>query len=151
MTKKMILPAAAIAIVAAGILVTSGVSAHGFGQDGTFAQRFAGKFGLNESDVTTFMQQMHDEHHAQREEQMEERLSQAVENGTITEPQKQLILEKHEEMQAKFEALKDASPEQRRETMRQHHEEMQQWAAENDIDLHSFMMGFGLGRRGGWR
>lgn len=80
----------------------------------------------------------------------EDRLSKLVEDGKINEEQKQKIMDKHEEMQAKMDEWKDLSPEDRQEKMKAFHEEMKTWAQENGIDF-PFMVfkdgegGFGRG------
>jgi hypothetical protein len=76
----------------------------------------------------------------------EERLTQAVADGKITEEQKEKILDKHEEMQAKMESLKDLEPEERKAQMQTLHEELKKWAEENNIDFPFFGMKLGFGR-----
>jgi hypothetical protein len=70
--------------------------------------------------------------------QYEERLNQAVTDGKITEDQKKLILEKHNQLQSQW----DSESQQRQ----QHREEMQTWAEQNNIDLS--YLGFGMSRNG---
>jgi hypothetical protein len=101
-------------------------------------QKIAQKFGLQESEV----QAVFDEEHAAMKVRMharyEERLNQLVSEGKITEAQKQLIMQKHEELKAnhetEFEALKDKTPEERRAFMEQKKQELDTWAQENGID-----------------
>ncbi len=113
----------------------------------TLVQKIAQRFSLNESDV----QSVFDDHRSQMHEQMqvrfEEKLNQAVADGVITQDQKQLILDKHQELQNQREADSQAwqslNPDDRRTQMQQKHQELLEWANVNDIDL-KFLMGFGF-------
>ena len=86
------------------------------------------------------------ERQAQRKELFEERLTQMVSDGKITEDQKKLILAKHEEMQSQREAQRDEfqnmTPEERRSAVEEHHEELESWAEDNEIDI-GYLFGFG--------
>lgn len=106
-------------------------------------QKLADRFGLDVDDVQEVFDEERAEHHAQMLQSFEEILSQEVEDGKITEEQKQLILDKHEEMQAKMEEFKDLSPEERREKMDAWHDELRTWAQENNIEMPFFKMRFG--------
>jgi len=118
------------------------VSAAGFGRDGEMSTKLAQRFGLNEGDVTAFFQENRNEMHEQREIEMTTKLDESVANGTITEAQKTLILEHHEEVEAKQESFKDLDPEARREAMQGFREEMRTWAEDNGIDMQE--LGFGM-------
>lgn len=83
-------------------------------------QKLVDQFGVNSTDVDTAMQEVRDEHQAQMQAQYEEYLTSAVDSGDITEDQKQLILDKHDELQAERE---------------QQRLELEQWSEDNNIDL----------------
>lgn len=85
------------------------------------------RFNLNEDEVETyFNEQMEDMgHHAINKENM---LNDAVNRGAISTEQKELLLNKMEEMKQHREEEKA---------------EMQTWAEENDIDLSLIHMGRG--------
>lgn len=154
MNYKLIIPAVAVTL---GLgLTTTNI----FAQETTDAtnpmsilvQKIADKFSLNQEEVQAVFDEAHQEMHTQREAQYQSRLDQLVTDGKITADQKQLILDKHQEMesasQADFEAFKDVTPEERRAQMQAHHDEMQTWAEENGIDLQYLIpMGKG-GHRG---
>lgn len=129
----------------------------------TFVERIAQKFGLKQADV----QQVVDEVQAERmkgrqgemDELLEARLNVAVKNKKITEAQKNLILEKHKELQAKrlsdWESWKDLTPEQRQTQRETQRTELEEWAKKNNIDA-SYLGGFGMGMGGrgkgmGWK
>lgn len=104
----------------------------------TLLDKIIAKFNLNQDEVEQVMTDYQSERRTQMQSQYEERLNQAVADGKITEEQKQLILEKHNQLQSQW----DAESNERQ----QHREEMQAWAAENNIDLS--YLGFGMGRSG---
>ncbi|PIR98169.1 MAG: hypothetical protein COT89_00440 [Candidatus Colwellbacteria bacterium CG10_big_fil_rev_8_21_14_0_10_42_22] len=121
--------------------------------------RFAEKFNLDQAEVQSFMQEIHEERMAEMQDRFGDRLDTAVENGNLTEAQKNLILEKHEEMRAERQANQEnwqgLSPEERREQAQEHRAEMQQWAKDNGIDLPFFAgpeggRGFGMHRGPGF-
>lgn len=122
----------------------------------TIVQKVAERFNLSQEDV----QEVFDEHKTQLKEDMEtkvdDRLSQAVTDGKITEEQKAKILEKQQELHSKMEAnrdqLKDLTPEERRAQMDEQRKELEQWAEENGIDT-QYLMGPLIkgGHKGGFR
>jgi hypothetical protein len=57
-------------------------------------QRLAQKFGLQETEVQAVFDEVHQERHQKMKQDMENRLNQAVQEGKITESQKQAILDK---------------------------------------------------------
>lgn len=109
----------------------------------TLLDRIIEKFGLNKSEVEQLVTDYRTERRIQMQAQYEERLNQAVTDGKITKEQKELILEKHNQLQSQW----DYEKQQRQ----QHREEIQAWAEKNGIDLSyvGFGMGQGHGNRGG--
>ncbi|MFW5703578.1 MAG: hypothetical protein ACOCXQ_01975 [Patescibacteria group bacterium] len=98
--------------------------------------QIAERFGLNEVEVRTVVEETQTanraEHRKQRQEEMNDRLDKLVADGIYTQEQKELILQKHEEHQSD-EPSRGA-----------HHEEMEAWATEHNIDLtHLHPEGFG--------
>lgn len=122
-----------------------------WGGHSTIIQKLVERFGLKEEDVKAVFDETRDEHKAQMQARLEERLNEAVESGEVTEEQKKLILAKHEELKAEREANKesfqDMTPEERHEAMETKKAELKSWAEANGIDL-KYLFG-GLGMRGG--
>jgi tRNA A37 N6-isopentenylltransferase MiaA len=85
----------------------------------TLITRIAQKFNLNESDVEAVFQAVRDERQAEMKKQQEERLNDAINDGVITEAQKNAILTKMQEHQ---------------KVRGQNREEMQDWFEEQGID-----------------
>lgn len=154
------LTAAAVTVLGAGILTASTAFAQSTttAQDpmNTLVQKIADKFNLNESEVQAVFDEAHEEQHAKMQAGFEEKLSQYVESGELTEEQKKLILEKRLEMNADREANKEAfknlSDEERKAQKDAKRAELEAWAEENNIDLQYLMLkggkGPGFGGRG---
>lgn len=124
-------------LAAGGFFLIGNASAEGNTSRTSLIERIASRFNLSTSDVQSVFDEDRKEHQAEMEQRFEEKLSEAVSNGTITEKQKALILAKHEELQkereADFEARKDMTPEERRADAEKHREEMKAWAEANNI------------------
>ena len=155
MRKKVIIPTIAlVAILGAVAVGTMPVSAQG-PLYGNLVAKIAQRFNLKESDV----QQVFDEVRASRIDEMktkwEDRVSQLVKEGKITEAQKSLILAKHDEVQKAMQALRDLSPAERKAKAEQIRTDLEKWATENGIDLKLIGMfghgGFGRGFRMGYK
>lgn len=115
-------------------------------------QKLTDKFGLNREEVQSVFDEHHQEMMANMQAKEEERLNQLVTDKKITEQQKQLILQKKEELrtqhQNEMQNLKDKTVEERKAIMEQHRQELENWANQNGIDV-QYLMGFkGFGHRG---
>lgn len=106
-------------------------------------QNLAEKFGATPEEVQDVFKQT-------REERRARHLEQLVEDGKITEDQKELIMKKQDELQAKRDEIRNSQMtfDERRNAMQELHEEMQQWAEENGIDLPMSGRGRDMGNRG---
>ena len=106
-------------------------------------QALAERFNLDPDDV----KEVFDEQHEVRKEEMlkskAERLDEAVEAGKLTEEQKDELLKKQEEMNAKMAELKDLPPQERFKAMKEIKEDFQTWIEENEIDSKGAYGGFG--------
>jgi Skp family chaperone for outer membrane proteins len=161
MKKHLILSATVLTITGAVLAAAPMVSAHGgFGgleSRTSLIQMLSSKFGLQESEVQSVFDQHRDEMQKEMQAKMEERLTQLVTDGKITDAQKQLIIAKHTELktkhQAEMETLKDKTPEERRAVMEKRRTELEAWAKANTIDPQYVgmfgMRGQAKGMRGG--
>lgn len=135
--KKYLLPVVLAAVVLGGLGAFNVQAAEPSTFQTSIVKRIAEKFNVSESEV----QEVFDEERATREADMkqrhEERLSQAVTDGKLTEAQKNLILKKWEEMkntrQSDFEDFKNMTPEERHAAMEKKHDELESWAEQNGI------------------
>lgn len=120
-------------------------------------QRLAQKFGLKETDVQAVFDEASQQRQTQMQTRFEDRLSQAVTDGQLTEDQKQLILAKNKELQAKREQAKqnwqNLTAEERKVAMQKERQELEDWAKQNSIDIKYLFGGlgkFGKGMRSHW-
>lgn len=123
----------------AGVLGLSTVSADTGSPAGrdNLISKIAEKFNLEENEVQAVFDEHRDEMHAGRRTQLEERLTQAVSDGKLTEDQKSKVIAKFDEFskqqQDNRENFQSMDREERREAMEQRHEELEKWAEDNDI------------------
>lgn len=155
--KYIIISLAVAALAGAGLYGAAKANAFmGYGWMGnsqdTMVNRMAERFGLNKDEV----QKVFDEQRSVRQGEMisrfEDRLTQAVSDGKITEAQKKLILEKKDQMLKDMEQWRNDNPkataDQVRDKMQQHRDEIIKWADDNNIPLQYLMGGMGRGGRG---
>ena len=121
---------------AAGLGVASAATPSN-GQDGII-DKLAARFNLNKEEVAQVFEEERAEREAERQQRAEERLTQAVKDGKLTEEQKAKILVKLEELRTAREEWKSKAPEDRREAKTGLHEELTQWATDNDVPLEYF-------------
>ncbi|EKD99819.1 MAG: hypothetical protein ACD_22C00171G0015 [uncultured bacterium] len=109
-------------------------------------QRLVEKFGLNQTEVDKIVEEFRTEKQKEMASKIEERLSEEVTKGNITEAQKTAIIEKHKEMQTNRDGQeqKNLTPGERKQNMDEKRLELETWAEENGIDM-KYVMGFGFG------
>jgi hypothetical protein len=150
--KKIILPLIAAAIMTGIVAGTGYVYAEDENPQNTLVQKIAQRFGLNEAEVEAVFDEDRSERQAEMQARFADRLIQAVSDGEITEAQKQLILDKHEEMQTERETereqFRNMTAEERRSQMQVHRQELETWAETNGIDMEN-LFGFGGPKGGG--
>jgi hypothetical protein len=153
MGKKLLIAAAAVTIVGIGAFGVKGAVAQDV-QNGytSLIQKIADKFHLNKDDVKAVFDQERADRMKQMETQYEARLDQLVKDGKINDAQKQLILAKHKELianrQSAMQNFKTMTPDQRKAAMDQQHQDLQNWAKQNNIPLQYLMGGRGMGMMG---
>lgn len=144
MNKKMLIVPTVFALT---VLFSTPASAQTNYQ--TLSQKIAQKFGLKEADVNEVFREHQIERHNQRQEQMTLKLDQMVKDKKITGEQKTAILAKLNELWKKHmdnrAALREMTPEQRKNEMEKLEQELKDWANQNNIDLSQF------GKRGFWK
>lgn len=113
----------------------------------SLVDKIATKFNLNKSDVQAVFDEDRSAHEAERQQKLEERLSQAVTDGKITSDQKDQILAKLKDMQTYMDSIKDKSADERRSLMKTKMDELRQWAEDNGLGDYLPMM-HGHGPRG---
>jgi hypothetical protein len=145
---KPILAAAALVGITGLGAVSAAATAHDV-TDGRehppIVKRMAETFNLDENKVHEVFVQEHQARHEQRQENLKDRLDQAVKDGKITEEQKTKLLEKMDQLREERQAM---TWEQRRESRGSMHEALKQWAEDNGIDLDSLGLEHGPGPGG---
>ncbi len=135
LSKKQVLAVSAMTVITTGVLGVGGIfglskvkAADDTSDYPLIIQNLVEAFGLNAEDVEAVFEETRDERQGAY-------LDQYVEDGTITEEQKTLILEKHDEMRAAMDDINNQSltAEERRDALQSHHDEMETWAEENGI------------------
>jgi hypothetical protein len=127
MNVKIIIPALVLAILGLGAYGVSQVYAgESSDQYLPIVQRLSEKLGVSEEKVEASFDEMRAEKQVQMQARFEERLDQMIEDGDLTQEQKQAILDKHQELQTKY---------------LQEREELKVWAEENGIDLKNVFFG----------
>ncbi len=121
MNKKILATVLALGVITSvGYFGTSAVLADSDNpMHQTLVSRIAQKFNLKEEDVEAVFEAVRDEKQEEMKAQKEERLSQAVKDGVITESQKSALITKMEEHLGE---------------RRQNREEMQHWYKEQNIN-----------------
>ncbi len=138
MNKKLLIPIALF-----GLMISVGAYGVANAEESRLpiVERLAERFDLDVNEVQEFFSEFKKERTIEHKVKGEGKLDQLVEDGVITEEQKQALLERKEEIKEQREGLKSLSPEERREAMNQAHEEMKAWMKENGIDLGEFGKG----------
>jgi hypothetical protein len=106
-------------------------------------QRIIDKFNLNKDEVKNVMNDFRIEKQKDAQANFEEKLSQAVKDGKLTEEQKAKILEFHNKMQEQKVNWQSLMPTERKEKIQALKKEMQDWVNSQGINYRDFM-GFGL-------
>lgn len=132
---KPLLIAGVVTTLGVASLGVSAVSADARGAEGPagLIDKISQRFNLNKDEVKSVFDDQREEHRAEMQKTNEERLTQAVADGKLTEEQKTKILAKQAELRTQMESLQDKTREERRDAMRANHEALEQWAEENDI------------------
>ena len=118
---KILIPIIALGVLATGATLwsTGVVKAQSNGSSGTMVQKLANKLGIDQSKVSSAMDQIQEERQAEMQAKMKTKLDAAVQAGTITQDQENAILAKQTEMQQKRE---------------QERKDYQSWLSDNSLD-----------------
>lgn len=102
---KILIPTVALSVLTvAGLIGVSGTFAQEETDRVSWTQKIAEHFNLNQDDVDNFFESERENRQAEMQQKQEDRLSNLVSEGKLTEEQKQKIIEKCEEMKADREA-----------------------------------------------
>jgi hypothetical protein len=167
MNKKIIIPIAAIALIGTSILGINKVSAQDLSSGRTsIIKKIALKFNLKEADVQIVFDEQKTDRQIEMQADFEKNLSEKVEDGSLTEVQKQLIVAKHNEIKIQHDSnepgRKQNMTDEERIAEKEAHQaektELENWAKENGINMEDLVRGEkgggrmgekGVGRMGG--
>lgn len=134
-------------IAAGGFFLAGNVSADNTNRSSSLIERLAAKFNLNKGEVENVFNEERNARQTEMKAKFEERLAEAVKNGKITDAQKSLILNKHEELMKEREASQESwralTPDERRASMEKRREELSSWMKSNNIPEGIFGRGMG--------
>jgi hypothetical protein len=154
--KLLIIPAAALIVGGLSLSTTQASAFNKSFSDHPMISKIAEKFGLDEAEVQGFMEEQREAKQAEMQEKFMEKLNAAIADGKLTQEQKELILQKHEEMKnrqvGQKENMHDLTPEERevmREERQAEREGMELWLEENGIDGEYFGHGNGFNEKNG--
>jgi hypothetical protein len=136
--KKIFFPILALAIITTALASSTIVSAQDSNGHNSIVEAIAAKFNLNQSDVQAVFEEERTKHEQQMQANLEQKLTQAVTDGKITEAQKQAIIAKMSEQKNNRpnpEEFKNLTAEQRKAKMDEKKTEMENWAKENGLTL----------------
>ncbi len=129
-SKKLIVPAATL-VVLAGSGATAMAATSATGQK-SLSQEIASKFGLDQSQVQSVIDQHKSERQQDRETKYEDHLNQAVTDSKLTSSQKEAVLTEHNKLVAE---LKASSKDDHKATLKTVRQEAKDWASQNSIDV----------------
>ena len=147
MNKKALMSLIAVGVIASGLVLNTTLAKadekSGFSD---IVSRIAEKFNLEEEEVQAVFDSVHDEHMQEMKAKFEDRLSNLVDEGKLTEEQKQALIAKHQEMELNLPKPGEEASEDLHAQMKARHEEFRAWAEEEGIDLSLIgPMGFKIG------
>ena len=123
-------------VLGGGVFATQAFAQSSDSQDG-LASKIASRFNLDQNEVKSvigeYRTEHREEHQKEHRQKLEERLGKAVSDGKLTEDQKVKIIEYLSSQESFFENLVDQTREARRDAIKTHREEVNQWAADNGI------------------
>lgn len=151
MNRKYILPLITLGIASMAILGATGVQAQTpTPSKNNLTQKLAQKFSLKESYVQAVFNEEKTAHRAEMHQREEERLAALVNDGKITEAQKQLIINKINKLKGSKEAdhqkMRDMSAADMKKVIQDKHAELEKWAKDNGIDPQYLPMKGGHGK-----
>lgn len=163
--RKTLLAAGAVTVIGAATMAGVAQAATTAGSD-NLVDKLSQRFNVDKTEVQKVFDEDRTARHAGMEKRYEERLTQAVKDGKLTEDQKSKLLAKHKELRAemdkrhesreaergamagKTEAEREAFMEQRKSEMDKQKSEIEAWEKTNNIPS-GYLMVKGHGGHGG--
>ncbi len=154
--KKLFLSLVFVGVAGVALLGVRQVQAQSAGNPlSGLVQMLAQKFGLDQTQVQSVVDQYRQQQTTARQQNMQTReqarLDGLVKAGKITEAQKQAIITEQAVLKAKYNLAnyKSLTPDQRKQQLQAEQAEIKTWAASQGIDPSYLRPGFGMRRMGG--
>ena len=151
MKRRVIAGIATIGAAGAMMVAATGVGAQEINNRSTLVDRISERFGLNHDEVESVFQEHRAVRHDQMEVRFEEKLDELVSTGKLTLEEADRIEALHEVHVAERESYVDLDPQERREAMKDNHEDMKDLFEELGLELGDLGTGkgkFGRSHRG---
>lgn len=141
-SRKVLIPMAAVAVIGAAGYGASRVSAAGdTSGHQSLVQQIADTFHLDPSKVQAVFDRNKAGRQTQAEARYEQMLSKAVSDGKITSGQKSAILTEHNALKSELDAAMSQTGTGRRTAMQQVRTEAQDWAKQNNVSARWLLAG----------
>lgn len=135
MKKYFLFGIVALSALAGGLIIPSTlVHAEELGNYPRIIEKLAQRFNLDREEVKSVFEEERTRREQERSGRMEERLDTFVNDGVITEEQKQMLLQKLDVLRTKMAGASDLSPEERHAAMKQAHDEFKASLEEQGLD-----------------
>ena len=147
----------AVTIGGAALLAVTRVSAQSSNKSAGLVQAIAQKLNVDQSQVQSVVDQFRQDHKTKMQQNMQQReeqhLTKLVQDGKLTDAQKQAILNELASLKTKYnpDNFKNLSGDDRKKQMQAMKDELKSWFQSQGIDQ-NLIMGFGKGMimRRGW-
>ena len=114
---------------------------------GPFLQALIEKFGLNENEVESFVEEQRGLRQQERFDYLNERLDSAVSEGQITQEQRDSLSTLFAEHRSQI-GNEDLTMEERHELMETYRTQMHEWADQNGVNIYELELGWGGRNKG---
>ena len=133
---QKVLIAVPVALLALGAISTQVFAQTNTGRQ-NLVQQLSLKLGISEDKVQAAFNEIQSDRQAEMEKTYEDRLTQLVTDGKITENQKQKILAKHQEIvkQKQSTDWQNMNPIERKTKLNRYRADIEKWAKDNGIDV----------------
>lgn len=144
--RKRILVPVSVAVIAGGSLASNRSIVEAYARydhrSPELAQKLSQRLNLSEQEVQEILDGIQAERQAERKTSFEQKVNQALQDKKITQEQKEAILDKHEELLAKWQENHDRfdemSKEERKAERQRQKRELETWAKELGINVGDF-------------
>ncbi|MBU6389637.1 hypothetical protein KGQ71_03940 [Patescibacteria group bacterium] len=149
--KLIVASLALVSVTLTGTAATSRALAQGTSQSGgsgTLVAMIAQKFHLNQSDVQAVFDQYQQQRQADRQQNFNDKLNQAIRTGQLTNTQKDLIVAKEQEVKTQLTQIRSMpAANDRKNAMHQLQSDLKSWAHQNNIGAQWLRFLSGPGQR----